>query len=134
MKRKLVLTTLLPLLLSANGVAQELIQQVTWQATATKDTPSTMTLLHPGQQPIVKPSQSGKVLAARLTAPDSGLKFQARALTTAAGTPSVTLNGQTLTRNYQPVAATGRYYLDYQQKGPQADSITESGYELVAYW
>ncbi|MGL5027776.1 MAG: hypothetical protein ACRC6P_17625, partial [Shewanella oncorhynchi] len=71
--------------------------------------------------------QSGQVLVARLTAPESGLKFQARALVTAIGTPSVTLNGKKLTSDYQPILATDQYYLGYQQHGQQTGNITESG-------
>ncbi|MFQ2200078.1 hypothetical protein ACK33S_19280 [Aeromonas hydrophila] len=134
MKRQTVLATLLPLLLCANGAAQEQVQQVTWQAAAIKDSQSTMALVHPGQQPIVASGEPGQELAVRVTSPEGGLSFQARMLITEIDAPTVSLNGKNLTHDYQPVLAADRYYLGYQHKGSQTNHIIESGYELIAYW
>lgn len=128
MKRNLLLVTLLPVLGAAPCLAQELTRTVTWQASASKNSQSTVTLLHPGQQLIASQTP---VLAAQITSPNSGLRLQARALAKA---PKVTLNGKTLTTHYQAVPATEQYYLSYQLQGQQPGSITESGYDLVAYW
>ncbi|WP_421236178.1 hypothetical protein [Aeromonas sp. 601039] len=134
MKKNFLLLAL-PTLLIANQVeAQTLSQTVTWQATASKDSQSSVSLLHPGQQAISTTNPAAQVLAAKLTSPDSGLTFKARTLSTASDPPTVMLNGKKLTTKYQSVPATEQYYLSYQQTAQSAGQLTESGYELVAYW
>ena len=134
MKRNFLLFVIPSLLAVSQVQAQTLSQTVTWQATASKDSQSSVSLLHPGQQAISTTSPAEQVLAARLTSPDSGLKFRARTLSTASDVPTVILNGKKLTEKYQPVPATEQYYLSYQQTTQPLGKITESGYELVAYW
>ncbi|MCE9935556.1 hypothetical protein [Aeromonas salmonicida] len=134
MKRNFLLLAFPPLLVASQVQAQTMSQIVTWQATASKDSQSSVSLLHPGHQVISTTSPAAQVLAARLTSPDSGLKFQARTLSTARDIPTVILNGKKLTEKYQSVPATEQYYLSYQQTARPAGKITESGYELVAYW
>ncbi|QGZ71105.1 hypothetical protein [Aeromonas hydrophila] len=134
MKRNFFLLALTPLLIASQTQAQTLSQIVTWQTTASKDSPSSVSLTHPGQQTISTTSPAAQVLAVRLTAPDSGLTFQARSLSMASDAPTVILNGKKLTEKYQSVPATEKYYLSYQQTAQPAGKMTESGYELVAYW
>ncbi|WP_447835579.1 hypothetical protein [Aeromonas salmonicida] len=134
MKRNFLLLALAPLLVASQVQAQTLSQIVTWQATASKDSQSSVSLLHPGQQAISTTSPAAQVLAARLTEPGSGLTLQAKTLSASVDTPSVTLNGKTLTHDYQALPATEHYYLSYHSMGYQADSVAESGYELIAYW
>ncbi|HDZ8847787.1 TPA: hypothetical protein RUW98_002996 [Aeromonas veronii] len=134
MKRNFLLLALPPLLIAIQVKAQTLSQTVTWQATASKDSQSSVNLLHPGQQAISTTSPAAQVLAARLTEPGSGLTLQARTLKTATATPRVTLNGKTLTYDYQTLPTTEHYYLGYHSVHDQINSIPESGYELIAYW
>ncbi|WP_141214110.1 hypothetical protein, partial [Aeromonas sp. A35_P] len=105
MKRNFLLLALTPLLIASQIEAQTLSQRVTWQATASKDSQSSISLLHPGQQVISTTSPAAQVLAARLTSPDNGLTFKARTLSTESDAPIVMLNGKILTEKYQSVQA-----------------------------
>lgn len=134
MKRNFLLLALPPLLIASQAEAQTLSQTVTWQATASKDSQSSVSLLHPGQQAISTTSSAEQVLAARLTEPGSDLILQARALDATPDAPRVTLNGKTLSHDYQAVPVTERYYLSYHSTNNHTDRVTESGYELIAYW
>lgn len=134
MKMNILLLVLPSLLAFGQVQAQTLSQMMAWQATASKDSQSSVTLMHPGQQTISSTSPVEQVLAARLTFPDSGLKFQARTLSTASDLVTVILNSKTLTGKYQSVPATEQYYISYQQTALPIGKIIESGYELVAYW
>lgn len=132
MERKFLLL-ILPTLLCTSQV-QALSQLVSWQATAKKSSESSVILLHSGQQLVSTSSSAGQVLAARFSAPSSGITLQARALSSTTSPLSVTLNGKTLTGNYQSLPVTKHYYLSYHQISHLDDKITESGYELITYW
>ncbi|HHQ4776073.1 TPA: hypothetical protein ACSP84_003926 [Aeromonas veronii] len=134
MKRNFLLLALPTLLIASQVEAQTLSQTVTWQATASKDSQSSVSLLHPGQQAISTTSSAEQVLAARLTEPGSGLTLQARTLGATPDAPRVTLNGKTLSHDYQSVPATERYYISYHSTKNQTNRVVESGYELIAYW
>lgn len=134
MKTHIFLLVLSALLIPVTPHAQTLGQTMTWQASASKYSQSSVNLLHPGQQVISTINQAEQVLAAKLTISDTGLILKARALNVAIGTPDVILNGKTLTTTYQMLPITENYYLGYQQHPQQVRSLIESGYELIAYW
>ncbi|HAT1545498.1 hypothetical protein ACSZND_12705 [Aeromonas hydrophila] len=114
--------------------AQTLVKTVTWQASASKYSQASISLLHPGQQVISTVNPAEQVLAAKLTALDTGLMLKARVVNIANGTHEVILNGKALTSTYQDLPITEYYYLGYQQHTLQAKSTVESGYELITYW
>lgn len=134
MKRNFLLLALTPLLIASQTEAQTLSQTVTWQATASKNSQSSVSLLHPGQQVISTINPAEQVLAAKLTTSDTGLMLKAKAINVAAGAPDVILNGKTLTKTYQILPTTEHYYLGYHQHARQVKSVVESGYELITYW
>ncbi|MCZ4335570.1 hypothetical protein O4H51_22260 [Aeromonas hydrophila] len=134
MKRKFLLLSLTPLLVTCQLQAQSLKQLVSWQAVVSKASQSSVSLLHPGQQHVSTSNQAQGVLAAKLTEPGSGLMLQARALSSDTNAPNVTLNGRNLTNKYQAIPITENYYLNYYKSDYPGDIITESGYELIAYW
>lgn len=134
MKRKFLLLSLTPLLVTCQLQAQSLKQLVSWQAVVSKTSQSSVSLLHPGQQHVSTSNLAQGVLAAKLTEPGSGLMLQARALSTDTNSPNVTLNGRNLTSKYQDIPIAENYYLSYYKSDYLVDIITESGYELIAYW
>jgi len=93
--------------------------QLTWQATASKDTRMEVSLTHPGHQ-YVNASQTEhpvQTLAADISHPEfnSTYRLQAR-------THPLTLAGAT------------RYYLSYQATSSRPNQVGEAAYELMVYW
>ncbi|MBS2781051.1 hypothetical protein [Aeromonas salmonicida] len=134
MKTHIFLLVLPALLIPVAPHAQAVGKTVSWQASASKYSQSSVSLQHPGQQVISTANPAEQVLAAKLTVSDSGLMLKARAINVAAGTPDVILNGKTLTSHYQMLPITEHYYLGYHQHPQQTESVIESGYELITYW
>lgn len=118
--------------------------QLTWQATASKDTRMEISLTHPGHQyvnsgPTLHPVHT---LAADISHPEFNATYQLQArklygkLSQPDGNPlNLTLNGQPLSATH-PLTLTQatRYYLSYQATAAKPDQVGEAAYELMVYW
>lgn len=144
MSQKGILVALLFGGCGATAQADTLTRQLTWPATASKDTRMEIVLTHPGHQYVNAGQTLHPVhtLAADIshTEFNSAYQLQARTLygklsRQDGGPISLALNGQPLSATH-PLTLTQatHYYLSYQATSTKPDQVGEAAYELVVYW
>ncbi|MCV3278654.1 hypothetical protein, partial [Aeromonas hydrophila] len=123
MSQKGVLVALLAGSYAMAAQADTQTYQLTWPATASKNTGMEISLTHPGQQPVNSPFTSSPVQteAINLSSPDFNTTYQLQARTLYASLPEqagtdfkLALNGQPLPQHHAlPLTQATRYFLSY---------------------